>query len=69
MDKLDNELKGSQLEAKKDQDVEEFLKTPRKAMQSLNASNAEPRRSSRLSKNRVTLRPQEESHDPNTQPY
>ena len=68
-EELDNEWKGSELEARKDHKLEESLKVPRKARQSTNASDTGPRRSLRLAKKRVTLRPLEEAHDPNTLPY
>ena len=45
------------------------MKRPRKAMQSTNASDAGPRRSLRLAKNRETLRAQEESQELGTLPY
>ena len=62
-------VRGSELEVRKDHVLEESLKVPRMAWQSTNPSNAGPRRSSRLAKKRGTLRPQEETHDPNTLTY
>ena len=66
---LCKELRGSELEVRKDHKLEESLKVPRKARQITNTSDAGPSRSSRLAKKRVTLRAQEETHDPTTLPY
>ena len=66
---LDMELRGSELEVRKDQELEESMKEPRKARQITNTSETGPRRSSRLANKRVTLGTQEETHDPATLPY
>ena len=66
---LDKELRGSELEVRKDHKLEESLKKPRKARQITNTSETVPRTSSRLAKKSVTLRTQEEAHDPATLPY
>ena len=54
---------------RKDHKLEESLKEPRKARQITNTSETGPRRSSRRAKKRLTLKTQEETHDPTTLPY
>ena len=66
---LNKELRGSELEVRKNHELEESLKGPRKARHITNISDTKPRRSSRLAKKRVTLMTQEETHDPATLPY
>ena len=63
------QLRGSQLEVRREHELEESLKEPRKARQITNISKKVPRMSSRLAKNRVTLGTQEETHEPTTLPY
>ena len=65
-EELNNQIMVTELEARKDHELKESLKVPRKAV--TNTSNAAPRWSSRPEKKRVTLRTQEETQDPETFP-
>ena len=54
-EELDNELRGSDLEVRKDHKLEESLKAPRKARKAISTNIPAPRRSLRLARKRVTL--------------
>ena len=68
-EELKSQLAGTSLEAKNDGELEETMKEARKARQVPNTGQAEPRRSSRLARKRLTMGTEGSTHDPENLPY
>ena len=66
---LHSQLEGSGMETRKDQELEETRRRPRVASQTPNVDNGPPRRSSRLSRKKVTIVEEERSHNPRNLDY
>ena len=57
------------METRKDQELEETRRKPRVATQTPNVEKEPPRRSSRLSRRKVTINEEERSHNPRNLDY
>ena len=66
---LSTQLAGTGPEARKDQELVETRRRPRRARQTPNSDQGEPRRSLRLAKKKVTMREEKRSHNPEHLPY